>query len=214
MTDILVVNKSALVTPADILPTIAALNRQIAGDFAPVWGVSGTLYYGTASPGAWQFTLADAIDDAAALGYHVDDNGVVSAIIDVAACRDCGDDWRQCLSHEVLEALADPQCERMAPDNVTIVEVCDPVEGDSYQVDGVPVSNFATPSYFGFDQGSRYDHLGYLTGRCPDLRPGGYIEQLVNGAWQEQLGERATGYMAKRTNGRRAWRKRRVVPVR
>lgn len=208
MADILIVNRSQLITAADIDPALDAINRQIAGDFAPFWGIEGTVHFSTAPAGAWVFTLADQIDQSSDLGYHVDENGVISAIIDVLACKNCGDGWQQCLSHEVLEALADPFCTRMSPDGVTMVEVCDPCEGDVYDIDGVLVSNFVTPSYFGFDQGSRLDFLEKLTGRAPTLRPGGYIEQLENGQWVNRQGERATGYMATRPHGRRSWRKR------
>lgn len=211
MADILVVNKSRLITPADILPTIAALNRHHIGDFGPVWGVASTLYFGEAPAGAWPFSLQDTIDDPDALGYHVDENGIVQAIIDVAACKASGDDWRECLSHEMDEATVDPPCTRLAPDNMTMLETDDPVEGDSRAIDGIPASNFATPSYFDFDQGTRFDWLGYLRDRAPALRPGGYIEQLVDGQYKTILGERAQtapGFMASRTNGRRAWRKR------
>src|SRR6185312_1008808 len=105
--DILVVNNSRLLTTDDILPAIAAINRQVSTDFGPAWNVGGTLYFGEAPEGAWQFSLQDSIAEANALGYHVDQNHIVSAIIDVAICKQYGSDWRTCLGHEVLEALAD-----------------------------------------------------------------------------------------------------------
>ncbi len=211
MADILVTNASRLLTAADIAPVIATINRQIASDFAPAWGTPGTLHVGAAPAGAWRFSLQDTSDDPNVLGYHVDKSGIVSAIIDVEACKSSGSDWRTCLGHEVLEALADPLTTRMAPDQVTIVEVCDPVEEDSYEIGGVPVTNFVLPAYFGFNASTKYDRNGWLAKPAPALRPGGYIMRLENGAWQTHFGERSVGYMASRINGRRAWRKKTMV---
>lgn len=210
MPDILIVFNSRLITAADIAPAVAAINRQIVGDFAPVWNAPGTVHFGDAPEGAWRFYLQDTIDQANDLGYHVDDNGIVSAIIDVAACKSSGSDWRTCLGHEVLEALADPSCSRMGDGNFAsfMCEVADPVEEDVYAIDGVPVANFVWPAYFGWAS-ARYDQMGLLASPAPALRPGGYILQLVNGEWKSTFGERAAvrpGFMASREGGRRAWR--------
>ena len=212
MPAILIVNNSRLLTAADIVPTVSAINRQIEGDFAPLWNAPGTVYFGEAPEGAWRFSLQDSIDEANVLGYHLDENGVVSAIIDVAACRQYGSDWRTCLGHEVLESLADPICNRVGVGSFAsfIVECADPVEEDSYPLDGIPVTNFVLPAYFGWD-GSRFDKMGLLSGPAPALRPGGYQMRLVNGAWQSTYGDRAAarpGYMADKRSGRRAWRMR------
>lgn len=212
MSDIVVVNNSRFLTPADITPVVAAINKQIARDFVPFWGTPGFVHFGGAPAGAWRFSLQDTIDDPQALGYHVDNNGVVSAIIDVEACKSSGSDWRTCLGHEVLEALADPLTERMGEGAFAkyIVEVADPVEEDNYDIDGIPVTNFVTPAYFGFNQDKRYDFMGRLHSPAPALRPAGYIMSLENGVWSSRFGERR-GFMATRQNGRRAWRQRSVA---
>lgn len=207
MSDILIINRSKLIMDAEIDPVLEAINRQIIGDFAPEWGVDGTVHFGQAPASAWQFVLQDSIDDSNALGYHVDENGLVSAIIDIEACKASGADWRTVLGHEVLEALADPLTSRMAPNGIDIVEVCDPVEEDTYIIDGVPVTNFVLPAYFGFNSSTMYDKNEWLKAPAPALRPGGYIMQLVNGQWTNTFGERK-GFMASRTSGRRAWRLR------
>lgn len=209
MTDILLLNKSRLLTTADFAPVVPALNKQIADDFSPFWGTPGTVHFGDAPAGAWQFTLQDTISDPDALGYHVDDDGTVSAIIDVEACKTSGGDWRTCLGHEVLEALADPLTSRMGEGSFApyIVEVADPVEEDTYEIDGVTVTNFVTPAYFGFNADTRYDKMGLLKSPAPTLRPGGYYMALENGQWTNHFGEHR-GFMATRTNGRRAWRVR------
>lgn len=209
MPTIAVINRSSLITDAQVAATLPSLQRQIDGDFAPIWNTTGIVGMGPAA-GAWQFTLQDTISEPGDLGFHIDDNGIVSAIIDVAACKSSGSDWRTCLGHEVLEALADPSCSRMGDGNFAsfMCEVADPVEEDVYAIDGVPVANFVWPAYFGWAS-ARYDQMGLLASPAPALRPGGYILQLVNGEWKSTFGERAAvrpGFMASREGGRRAWR--------
>src|SRR5207244_13483369 len=50
-------------------------------------------------------------------------------------------------------------------------EMCDAVQDESYEIDGVAVSNFVLPLYFtgGNEKGGRNDFLGktHLAGRCP-----------------------------------------------
>jgi hypothetical protein len=67
------------------------------------------------------------------------------------------DTWTVALSHEVLELLADPFGNRLVaaahPLNPNqrvkyLLEVCDPCLSAWYAVNGIPVSDFYTPSYF------------------------------------------------------------------
>jgi hypothetical protein len=203
MTDIVFINQSASVSAGDLSAIVAALQIQINRDFAPVWGTIATLHIATGPEGAWMFYLQDEIDQPNALGYHTDENGLPIARIDIAGSIAAGQDWRTPISHEVLEALADPQCMRMAPNGVDIIEVCDPVEETIYTINGLVVSNFVLPAYFGLNAGAKYDFNGQLTAPAPTLLSGGYIMQLVNNQWTD-----TKGFMAMRESGRRAWRKK------
>lgn len=208
MPDLLLLLESSRITPDELAAAAKAIQVQIDRDFSPIWGVSGTLVLGGGN-NPWEFHLQDGIDQASDLGYHVNDAGVPEAKIDVAGAIASGNDWATVLSHEVLEALADPACTRMAPDSSTIVEVCDPVESTTYEIDGIYVSDFVTPSYFGIDSGTRYDFLGRLSGRAPTLLGGGYILQLVGNQWVSHFGRLADGslsWMSTRPKGRSEWR--------
>jgi hypothetical protein len=66
------------------------------------------------------------------------------------------------LSHEVIEALIDPTGTKMT--HGVLTEVCDAVEQPGYRVDGVGVSNFVTPAWFGKSGVSdSFDFEGLLT---------------------------------------------------
>jgi hypothetical protein len=87
-------------------------------------------------------------------------------------------------SHEMVEMIGDGPCNRWADgpanaDGVALdyaIELADPVEGDSYDIDGVAVSNFVYPAWFDehAPPGSRFDHLGKLTAPFT-MTPGGYM---------------------------------------
>jgi hypothetical protein len=208
--NIVIINKSALVTAADIKAWLGVENYHLARDFGPAWGVSGTVYFCAAVVGAWKFWLQDGLDQPGDLAYHYDDvRGQPDAFIDVKGAQDTGNDWRTIADHELKEALVDPSCRLLGADGITMREVCDPVEESLVMVGGVPFSNFVLPAYFGLVPGTRYDFSGILNGPCPALGSGGYIEQYVGGAWTTKWGakaETAPGFMASRTNGRRAFR--------
>jgi hypothetical protein len=64
------------------------------------------------------------------------------------------------LSHELDEMLVDPQDETRW--KYGLLEVCDPVQNLTHDVDGIPVSDFVLPSYF-FGGAWPYDYLGVLS---------------------------------------------------
>lgn len=211
MADILLIRASTEITDADVEAAIVAFNTQITRDFAPAWGTPGTVFFGQGPEGSWQFHLQDGLDQPGDLGYHDDGTGLPEARIDIRGARANGADWRTVVSHELLEALADPLCTRMSPDGVTMLEVCDPVEQSLYLIDDMPVSNFVLPSYFGFNSSARYDFNAQLTAGAPALLGGGYIMQNIDGKWISHFSRQADGrlsWMATRPSGRRTWRMR------
>lgn len=172
---------------------LAALEKQVERDFAPVWGVSAELSLvpeGELPPDdAWWLTLHDNSDRAGDLGYHdVTRAGLPLGKAFVATAEEDDMPWSVVLSHELLEMLIDPYINLAAvikgeagPDGLLYgYEVCDPVRSDVYHIDGVAVSNFVYPAWFEGERpqrGSRFDHLERVAAPLR-LRPGGYA--IVN----------------------------------
>ena len=222
--DIAIVNRSTVVTDADLLSVIPALQMQISRDFLPYWGADALLSFvgsGQTPPAGdlWQCLVLDNSDEAGDLGYHVDDTGTPQAKVFAAETLKDGLMLSVTLSHELLEMLADPTASRtLAEKGVTdIVEICDPVESDEdgYDIDGVRVSNFATPAYFGLPNpggdNQRYDFRALLKGPIPALRPGGYLMFLPDGAnaWESTMARMKDGSLGRRavrTHGRSRYR--------
>lgn len=185
------VSESPSVTFSDLSQVAAALQKQAARDFAPVWQINATV---DAFPSLdkipldyWPVIIQDDIKQPGAAGFHTDKNGQPFALVQV----DAG--WALTVSHETLEMLADPSGNRVvagapplhAPKPVSalkrvlyLVEVCDPCEADkfSYTVNGVQVSDFITNHYYDphKTKGRQYSFTGAIPSPHQVL-DGGYV---------------------------------------
>ena len=133
----------------------------------------------------------DEVDVDDALGYHDrNDRGIPYGFVFVELSEKLEEDWSVTLSHEALELIGDPEA------NLLVVgpnpedrrrnvfhwfEMCDAVQDESYEVDGVKVSNFVLPLFFtsSDESGGRNDFLGRSsdgeTLKSFSVNPGGYL---------------------------------------
>jgi hypothetical protein len=194
---IAVVNESEELTPADVAKGVAAVQKQVATDFAPAWGASAVL---SAFPsldhvplGYWPVVVRDdiGINDA---GVHLSESGdKVFALVLFSGSR-----WTVTLSHEVLELLVDPFGTRFLPGPSAqdetqeveyLAEICDPCQADdcAYPVNGDQlVSDFVLPGYYGGAGDGRYSFAGNLT-EPRQVLVNGYVtwhDPLTDEWWQ------------------------------
>ena len=211
-----IVNHSnGLVSDEALQVAIRAVNRQIAQDFEPYWSFGASLRLeGKAGVRPDKQTLADMRGDAVlylwdtvdveqALGYHDANNrGIPYSFVFPKLSKKLGEPWSVTLSHEALELVGDAQANLLVqgphPGNPAKIafhwfEMCDAVQAESYEIDGISVSNFVLPLYFTEDEqdGGRNDFLGRKhkgkTLRSFALNPGGYI-----GFFNPESGEHET----------------------
>jgi hypothetical protein len=194
---------------------IRAVNRQIKEDFEPYWSLGATLRLeGRSAEEPGHLSLPDLRGDAilylwneadipGALGYHDRNaNGIPFGFVFTQLSAELGEPWSVTLSHEAMELIADPEVNLlvMGPNpnnpNKTVFhwyEMSDAVQSETYQVDGIEVSNFVLPLYFTDNQelGARNDFLGIphdgQTLTSFGVNPGGYI-----GYFDPELGEHTT----------------------
>lgn len=201
MRTIVVINQSTVVPQPEFEAAVVAVQKQILEHFAPSWaGLSAELCIEAGQPGTPQAPGAETIyvlddsDQQDALGYHEIARGDVPVgFVFAKTSKDAGDPWQTTLSHEVLEQLADPFTSTCAvvpfqgrPAAIEY-EVADPVENDTYLIDGVPVSNFVLPAWFQDPSVAKgpFDYLRKLTAPLT-LTPGGYVAYTRNlRSWQE-----------------------------
>lgn len=138
----------------------------------------------------------DTLDDADALAEHtVTAQGrplILVGLHIIRANAPAGSDWiagpdswTTAASHELCETPMNPYVDFYSPFDANTwipLECCDPVQGDSYELDagsGIYVSNFVGPRYFS-DSAGPYDRMGLV--KSPrEIRPGGYLQKLVGG---------------------------------
>jgi hypothetical protein len=155
---IAVVNSSALPN-VDVCFMVEAVAYQVI-ECAKFWGIApmACSFYATVAglPAAdvHIIEIVDDLDQPGALGYHTDVAGVeYGRVLAQGAATSIT------LSHEALELLCDPTCDQWRPrgDGTQVaLEVCDPVEGDSYGVvttvlgedRTVDLSNYVLPAWF------------------------------------------------------------------
>lgn len=178
---LVLVNKSTNpnITFADMQSVAQALQVQLDRDFTPIWGIHATLValdQGEPTPSnSWPMRILDKPE--AGLGIHLDSGHKPFAEIGATS------DWSITASHEMLEMLVDPYGHRLvkAPDIDPssdqhlvnyLVEVGDPCEVYSYNINDVAVSDFVTPEYYNENaaSGTEVDFLGRLSGpyQVPD----------------------------------------------
>jgi hypothetical protein len=223
---IAVLNQSQRVTDADVATMCAAVDRQVKQHFCPAWNrLPVDVFFAHSrsdAEGSLVVVVLDKPDVDDALGYHEETGDVpdgkifVSPVLDnggVVLCDVARPDKTSVasvLSHEVLEALGDPDTNlyadgpAIAQGSEYAVEVCDPVEADSYVVQvpdaptGTPVavSNFVLPAWFDPEspEGVATDYLALL--KSPfQLRSGGYMVVRHGPGTEEQvLGMRYAGW--------------------
>jgi hypothetical protein len=176
----------------------ATLQKCYDQYFLPVWGYPVKLYNTRAAkPSDWQFVYFDDADTAGALGYHdlTQDGQPISKVfvkttladkelVSVTAC------------HELFEMVIDPIANlwaEAADGTEYAYEMSDPVEEDTFLVDGIAMSNFVHPAWFEpfkHPPGTKYDHLGRVT-KPFGLTKGGYVIIKKKGKVTEIFGSRA-----------------------
>jgi len=156
MRTIAIVNESSLVGADDVAQCTAALQTQVSRDFAATWGIDAHLRVaGDADKEDELLYLLDDARQADALGHQSLLTGPrPCGFVFVRPWLEAGAGWQTAASHELLELLADPLIHLAAIGGyqglpaLFALEVCDPVEHDEYEIDGIAVANFVLPTWF------------------------------------------------------------------
>jgi hypothetical protein len=190
-----------------------ALEFQLYQHVAPFAQSSGVRVFALSSieglpqvEGASPLVIYDDPDQAGALGWHtynapsgqIHGTAFVKPILENGGTLFEGaNSISAVLSHEAIEAVMDPYVNlfAMLPDMTTMepIEACDRVQGDSYDIGGIAVSNFLGPRAFRDGPGP-YDWLGKLKDPW-DIAPGGYCQRFniktgrYSTHWGEQMPE-------------------------
>lgn len=188
------------ISPSQLADVAAALQTQVVNHFAPIWHQSATVAAfpdSKAIPrGYWPIVIKGQLDEPGALGYHTDIHRQPIAYVMYDRT------WPCTCSHELLEMLGDPFGSRLVTcvdprgrehgKARVLVEVCDPPEAYTYPVNGIELSDFVEPSYYGShhwghgikDTTVKASYLG--TVQPLQLAKGGYLSyEGQDGRWYQ-----------------------------
>jgi len=191
------INKATVGLGVDFDKLTAALQACYDQFFMPIWGYPVKLYNTTAAKASeWQLVYFDNADQAGALGYHAltKDGQPVSKIFVKTTLAD-NEQVSVTACHELFEMAIDPVANLWAQANdgtEYAYEMCDPVEEDTFEVNGIAMSNFVHPAWFEpfkHPAGTKYDHLGRL--KAPyTMTKGGYMIIMKNGKVSQTYGSK------------------------
>jgi hypothetical protein len=191
------INKATVDLGVPFHKLTAALQKCFDEHFLPVWGYPVRLYNTNAPrPSDWKFMYFDNARSASDLGYHdithegqplakvfVNTTLAAKELVSVTAC------------HELFEMAIDPVTNlwaEAANGTQYAYEMCDPVEEDTFRVDGIEMSNFVHPSWFEpykHPPGTKFDHLGLLK-KPFSMTKGGYVTIRKKGKVSEKFGSK------------------------
>lgn len=182
---IAVVNQATVDLGVPLAKLVPALQKFLDEHFVPIWGYPAKLavYNDLKKIPAdqWQFLFIDNADAANALGYHdLTKNGQPVSKIFVKTTLDDNQLVSVTACHELAEMLIDPGAQLWAQrkdGSFVAYEMSDPVEEQTFDIDGIAMSNFVYPSYFEEwhkPKSTKFDHLGLLT-KPFQIAKGGYL---------------------------------------
>lgn len=210
-----VINHTSM-ADSEIQQAIRAVNTQIAEDFELYWSMGASLrlegrlsedpdlnMMAASMRGDAILYVEDQFDQDDPLGFHTRNHrGIPYGFVYTDLAEALDEPWQVTLSHEALELLADPEVNLLVmgphPDEPERdvfhwYEMCDAVQAESYEIDGIPVSNFLLPLYFtgGDEAGGRNDFLGASDNRLQSfgINPGGYV-----GFFDPETGEHGNAF--------------------
>lgn len=190
---IAIVNKSTVLTDAELHMMVVAAQYQITYHWEPQWNSGATLLEMKEVPaGAWGLIIADTSDQAGALGYHeTTAAGLPLGFVFAKDDMKYGNSVSITLSHELLEMLGDPfasEAVQIGTTTFAAYESCDAVEADElgYKVKGISMSDFIYPQWFIPGIEGPFDHGNHCKAPLTIL-PGGYC-----GIWTPKQGWQQT----------------------
>jgi hypothetical protein len=190
----------------ELMKVVKALNVQVDRDFRKHWDTSAKIRYRREQNIDLQperdaviYLQKEADSQEDVFGYHsLHDRGIPFGVVFTDVSTALGEPWSTTLSHEVLELIMDPEINLFAvgPHPVhhkrTVMhwyEMCDAVQTEVYEIQGVLVSNFVLPLYFTPGEESFSKSNNFLGSPLSSfsVRPGGYI-----GYYDPLVGEHET----------------------
>lgn len=203
MLKIAVLNESTSASDAEIGAMIGAFETQWNRDLSPVWGTPPAQFRFMAhgekpDPASWWLVFLDTSDQADALAYHdLTSTGMPMSKVFVKTIKQDNASLSVGATHELCEMAVDPWLNSASQDTQGVfwaTEICDPVEDDQYgyMIDGILVSDFATPDWFAHRFSRNAVDFKEHAMKAFEVLTGGYAQYFdTHRGWVQVTGSKA-----------------------
>ena len=203
MLQIAVINESTAISDGQVRGMLSAFDQQWNKDLDAVWVVQPAAFTfvpkGTApASGSWWVVFLDNSDQAGALAYHdLTNEGLPISKIFVKTLQADNASLSVGATHEICEMAVDPWLNSAYQDAKGVFwagEVCDPVESDQYgyQINGILVTDFVTPNWFGHQHAQGAIDLKGHSHKAFEVLSGGYAQKFdPQQGWVQVTGSKA-----------------------
>lgn len=178
-------NESTVIPQEDVLRALPAFQVAVSRDLATWWGVDAQLTTDPSAAHDMSVTITDDATCLGCLGYHDVIGNQPAGFVFARTSAYFHDSWQLVFTHELFEMLVDPWINRFAIWNkkTWLVEVADQVESGyyAYSIDGVVISDFILPGWFGGMKGNPVDFTH-------GLKKPGQIGRHGYGSWKNPDG--------------------------
>lgn len=181
-------------TPYAVADFVNALDTVLRQYVARTWGFDAIPWVATSEKNLHETCMRlhlwerpEDARDAGAFGVHRTAGSAYTPIahVFIESVLERKLSWTEIASHEVLEMVCNPRVNEYVMQAALLwaKEVCDPVMGTTFVVDGVKIANFVYPEFFIEGADGPFDHARVLKEPF-SLAPTGYasITKFVNGA--------------------------------
>lgn len=195
-----VVNFSSTDSDDQVKSYIGAVQTRVDRDISAYWGYTVNLVFIPGGESAvipksdWCAGFFDDSDDPGALAWHdLGPNGEPLIKVFTKDSRNAGVSPSSSFSHEVAESISDPLANTTVEgfDNngnpaLLFRENADPVESATYQINGLDMSNFVTPTWFVPRSNGPWDFMNQTTDPFQMLEGGYEMYSYDNGtSWNQ-----------------------------
>lgn len=190
-------------TQAALQQIAAALTVYLDRDVSTYWGGSHRVRAASSptdiQPGEIVCAIVDSLPlEPGAVAYHDVTGGAVPLVFlarsECSSIMSGSDSISSAFSHELAEALGDPDCNRWIDDgqgHEYALEIVDAVEEWGYEINGVAVSDFLLPAFFAPTAPGPFNFLATQGGsaltEALQTAPGGYQIQRTAGSGETQV---------------------------
>lgn len=185
LVSVAVVNRSSRPQP-EVRAFVDAANEQLRKDLRP-WNVDALVYLsGYVGPPSTTRKLyvwndPQQLSEFGSMGRHEVAGGAYVGHVFINNALRRKRPWTVIGSHELIELLIDGGLNtykyRPSKQEFWMLEPADPVEGQSYAVQGVPMANFVYPAFYEENSPGPYDHMRTVTAPF-ELAKTGYADVL------------------------------------